>query len=79
MVTMLSQHLDKKMKEIKWRFSKLQNDNYSETLDIISEQIDEPEDPSLIWLAYRLMEAESKRISVEQKVESLLPKLNFGV
>ena len=48
-------------------------------LDIITEQIDEPDDPTLIWLAYRLMDEESKRISVEHQVESLLPKLDFAL
>ena len=47
-----------------------------EVVEILKEKIANKESPEVLWLSFRLLEVESKRIRIEKKLDQLLPLIS---
>lgn len=71
------------MLEIQWRYT-----TYADTktlnemnviIDVLSSKVRNLEDLDAVWLAYRLVEEESKRLCIEHKLGEVLPLVSLLV
>lgn len=79
----LEDHVEDLVTELHWRFSETQTweehiDELSALLSIIKEKIHSKRNPEKTYLAYCLVDSESKRVIVDERLVDLLPRLAKG-
>ena len=72
--------LEARLSEIQWRLSESNDygqyqEEFSTLLDILSVKLYSSNNPKSVWLCFRLLEEESKRMIVHDKVSEMLPKI----
>lgn len=71
------------MLEIQWRYRTYADSKtlseMNEIIGVLSSKVRNSEDSDAVWLAYRLIEEESKRLCVEHKLGEVLPSISLLV
>ena len=77
------ENLETKINEIQWRLSESKDlgqyqEEFSALLETLSVKVYSCNNPKSVWLCFRLLEEESKRLLIQDKLNEMLPKIALG-